>query len=304
MKKVLVTGASGFIGNRLVKQLDEMEVSIRLLSRKNQSDYETIICDFEHDSVPYSALESIDTVFHLAGFAHDLRPGGEIEDLYRKINVNSTIQLARLSLKATVKRFIYVSSVKAGGRPFMNKCNNENDQNEPDSIYGKSKREAEINLIKIFKGSNIHLSIIRPSLVYGPDLKGNLKSMLSGIEKGWFPPLPETGNKRSMIHVDDLIRAILLVAIDKKTNGEIYIATDGKSYSSREIYNAMCKSLGKKIPKWSIPKLLFDLLRYTNKKINYKIKKLLDDECYSSDKLYALGFKANKSLKDINETDF
>ena len=128
--------------------------------------------------------------------------------------------------------------------------------------------------------------------------------MLSGVERGWFPPLPETGNRRSMIHVDDLVRAILLVAEDKRANGEIFIATDGTPYSSREIYDAMCKISGKPVPKWSVPKTLFDLASLVSPRIKYKINKLLGDECYSSAKLEALGFKAKKSLKDMNETDF
>ena len=150
----------------------------------------------------------------------------------------------------------------------------------------------------------MHVSIIRPSLVYGPNVRGNLKLMLSGIEKGWFPPLPETGNKRSMIHVDDLVRAILLVVDDDRANGEIFIATDGAPYSSREIYNAMCGVVGKLIPKWSVPKVLFDLASLASPRIKYKLNKLLGDECYSSAKLEALGFKAKRSLKDMNETDF
>jgi nucleoside-diphosphate-sugar epimerase len=150
----------------------------------------------------------------------------------------------------------------------------------------------------------MHVSIIRPSLVYGPNVKGNLQLMLSGIEKGWFPPLPETGNRRSMIHVDDLVRAILLVAEDKRANGEIFIATDGTPYSSREIYDAMCKILGKPASKWSVPKALFDIASLASPRIKYKINKLLGDECYSSAKLEGLGFKAKKSLKDISETDF
>ena len=150
----------------------------------------------------------------------------------------------------------------------------------------------------------MHVSIIRPSLVYGPEVKGNLKLMLSGIEKGWFPPLPETGNRRSMIHVDDLVRAILLIAENKRANGEIFIATDGIPHSSREIYNAMCGVTSKSIPKWSVPKTLFDLASLVSPRIKYKINKLLGDECYSSTKLEALGFKAKKSLKDMNETDF
>jgi UDP-glucose 4-epimerase len=304
LKKVLVTGASGFIGNRLIKQLAEMEVSIRLISRQNQLNYETIICDLQSELVPQSALETIDTVFHLAGFAHDMRGGNEIDEIYRKINVDATVHLANLSKKAGVKSFIFVSSIKAGGRSNSQECNNENNQSEPEGIYGKTKREAEIALLNIAHDSDMHLSIIRSSLVYGPNLKGNLKVMKSGIEKGWFPPLPETGNKKSMIHVDDLIRAIMLVVKDSKTSGEIYIATDGKCYSSREIYNTICSLIGKPIPRWGVPKILFDLGRYTNKKIKYKINKLLDNDCYSSAKLQAIGFKAKKSLKDMNETDF
>jgi len=150
----------------------------------------------------------------------------------------------------------------------------------------------------------MYVSIIRPSLVYGPDVKGNLQLMLSGIEKGWFPPLPETGNRRSMIHVDDLVRAILLIAEDKRANGEIFIATDGTPHSSRDIYNAMCVVLDKSIPKWSVPKFLFDAVSLLNPRIKYKLNKLLGDECYSSAKLEALGFKAKKTLKDMNETSF
>jgi nucleoside-diphosphate-sugar epimerase len=212
--------------------------------------------------------------------------------------------LAELAVRAGVKRFVFVSSIKAGGISTPKKCINENDQIDPEGIYGKTKREAELRLLEIGKESGMHVSIIRPSLVYGPDVKGNLKLMLLGVEKGWFPPLPETGNKRSMIHVDDLVRAILLVADDDRANGEIFIATDGIPHSSRDIYNAMCSALDKSIPKWSVPKILFDMASLVNPRIKYKLNKLLGDECYSSAKLEALGFKAKKTLKDINETSF
>ena len=148
------------------------------------------------------------------------------------------------------------------------------------------------------------VSIIRPSLVYGPDLKGNLKLMLTGVEKNWFPPLPEIENQRSMIHVDDLVRAILLLVDNSCADQEIFIATDGVTYSSRDIYNIMRTSLGKSIPNWSVPKILFDIAQLASPRIKFKINKLLGDEYYSSDKLEALGFKARKTLKDMNETDF
>ena len=107
-----------------------------------------------------------------------------------------------------------------------------------------------------------------------------------------------------MIHVDDLVRAILLVVKDKRANGEIFIATDGIPHSSREIYNAMCNVLGKSIPKWSVPKFLFDMISLINPRIKYKVDKLLGNECYSSEKLEKLGFQAQRVLKEMNETNF
>jgi UDP-glucose 4-epimerase len=301
MRKVFITGAFGFIGGRLLNAIDS---PIRILSRTERSNYDMLVCDLEKNNIPNDALEEVDTVFHLAGFAHDMRDASKMVDLYYKVNVNATVQLAELAVKAGVKRFVFVSSVKAGGRPTFGVCASDSDQGIPEGVYGKTKREAELKLLKIGKESDMHVSIIRPSLVYGPNVKGNLKLMLSGVGGGWFPPLPETGNRRSMIHVDDLVRAILLVAEDKRANGEIFIATDGKPYSSREIYNAMCSVAGKSIPKWSVPKTLFDIASLSSPRIEYKINKLLGDECYSSVKLEALGFKAKKYLKDMNETEF
>ena len=301
MKNILITGATGFVGQRLVKAID---VNIKILSRKKQPDFETIICDFEKGRIPNNAVNDIDTVFHLAGLTHDLRDARKIENLYRNVNVNATIELAKLAVKSGVKKFVFVSSVKAGGGGASDRCATEIDQGRPEGVYGETKREVELELLKIGKESGMHIAIIRPSLVFGPNAKGNLKLMLSGIKKGWFPPLPETGNRRSMIHVDDLVRAILLVADDVRANGEIFIATDGEPHSSREIYNAMCKVVGKSAPKWSIPKFLFDIASLASPRIKYKINKLLGDECYSSEKLEKLGFKAQKTLREMNETSF
>ena len=301
MKNILISGVTGFIGQRLVKAVD---YNIRVLSRIEQPDYETVVCDLQSEVIPDNTLDGVDTVFHLAGFTHDFRDAVKIQKLYQKINVSATIRLAKLAVKSNVKRFVFVSSVKAGGYSTFGMCTSEEGQGDPEGVYGKTKREAELKLLKIGKESGMHVSIIRPSLVYGPNVKGNLQLMLSGIKKGWFPPLPETGNKRSMIHVDDLVRAILLVSDDDRANGEIFIATDGDPHSSREIYNAMCSVLDKSIPKWSVPKFLFDMAALISPRIKYKLNKLLGDEYYSSVKLEALGFKAKKTLKDMNETDF
>ena len=296
-----VTGSTGFIGQRLVRAID---ANIRVLSREKQLDYETVVCDLKSELIPDNALVGVDTVFHLAGFAHDLRDATKIQNVYQKVNVDATIRLAKLAVKSNVTSFVFVSSVKAGGNPPLGKCANEREQNNTEDVYGKTKREAELKLLQIAKDSGMHVSIIRPSLVYGPNVKGNLQLILSGIKAGWFPPLPETGNRRSMIHVDDLVRAILLIAEDKQANGEIFIATDGTPHSSREIYSVICNIAGKSVPKWSVPKFLFNLIALTSPKIKYKVDKLLGDECYSSGKLEALGFKSQRTLKEMNETSF
>ena len=301
MDNILITGSTGFIGQRIT---NAVHGNIRVLSRSKQPEYETVVCNLESEIIPNYTLNGIDTVFHLAGFAHDMRDASKIVDLYYKVNVNATVQLANLAVKSGVKRFVFVSSVKAGGNPPLGTCANEKDQRNAEDVYGRTKREAELKLLEVGRVSGMHVSIIRPSLVYGPNAKGNLQLMLSGIEKGWFPPLPEMGNRRSMIHVDDLVRAILLATEDKRANGEIFIATDGTPHSSRYIYNAMCSALDKSIPKWSVPKILFDMASLVNPRIKYKLNKLLGDECYSSAKLEALGFKAKKTLKDMNETSF
>ncbi len=301
MSNIFITGATGFVGKRLVKAIGP---NIRVLSRVKQPGYETVVCDLKSEVIPDNALNGVDTVFHLAGFSHDLRDATKIQSLYQKINVDATIRLAKLAVKSNVKRFIFVSSVKAGEDSNFRVVTNEVKKRSPEGIYGKTKREAELKLLKIVKESGIHVSIIRPSLVYGPGVKGNLQLMLSGIKKGWFPPLPETSNKKSMIHVDDLVRALLMVADDDRANGEIFVITDGTPYSSREIYNAMCEVTGRLIPNWSVPKLLFNILSLISPRIKYKLNKLLGDDCYSSAKLEGLGFKAKKSLKDMNETSF
>ena len=302
--KALVTGATGFIGLKLIKALEDCGYSIRILSRNNNLDYDTVICDLQNEKIPQSALDSVDVIFHLAGHAHDLESDSIQEKIYYDVNLGGTVKLIKIAVQKKVRKFIYVSSVKAGRAPSLGVCASENDEGEPEGIYGKTKREAELNLLKIGEESGMHVSIIRPSLVYGPNVKGNLQLMLSGIKKGWFLPLPETNNKISMIHVDDLVRAILFVADDDGANGEIFIATDCTPQSSREIYNSMCSELGKPIPKWSVPKIFFDMASLINPRIRYKLNKLLGDKCYSSSKLESLGFKAKKSLKHMNETDY
>jgi UDP-glucose 4-epimerase len=302
-KTYLVTGGSGFIGLRLCNAIQSSGGNLQLILRKKNKliKCKQFIMNLDSEEIDNNAFLNVDTVFHLAGYAHDTNKT-QSEEKYRRVNIDFTLQVARLAIKNKVKKFIFISSVKAGGEIISDRCQNENDQNESNSLYGKTKRFAELELLNLCRDNNIHISIIRPSLVYGPGVKGNLKIMLKAIKKGWFPPLPEIGNKRSMIHVDDLVKAILFLSNKDLTNGEIYIATDGKQYSSREIYKTICNVLDKPIPKWTIPKFVFKIAALISPQMKYKVDKLIGNECYNSGKLQELGFKPGRELKEINET--
>tara|TARA_B100000795_G_scaffold151731_1_gene113651 strand:- start:506 stop:1414 length:909 start_codon:yes stop_codon:yes gene_type:complete len=300
----LITGASGFIGIRLINALKSEGIDLTLLSRNKIYGFETVICDLERGPIPVNIMSQVDTIIHLAGYAHDVRNSALTSDRYKSINVDTSVHLANLASIAGVKKFIFISSVKAGGAPSPEKCMTELDQGVPKDLYGKSKREAELELLKISNKSEMKILILRPALVYGPNVKGNLSMMLSSIKKGWFPPLPNKNNRRSMIHVDDLVRAIILLSKSSCSSGNIFNATDGNPYSTREIYEVMCKILGKSTPKWSVPFLLFKIVSLVTFGKLFDIEKLFGDEYYSSDKLSSLGFKAQRSLGEMNETNF
>jgi len=288
--RVFVTGATGFIGTRLVNLLAREFGSERMivLSRNQHPVYKTVISDLQSDSIPENALDGVEIVYHI----------------YQEVNVNATVRLAQMAVLSGVQRFVFVSTVKSGGSAVSGRCATEEDQSEPKSIYGCTKRLAELKVLDIGRQSGMHVSIVRPSLVYGPEVKGNLALMQAGAKKGWFPPLPETHNLRSMIHVDDLVRALVFVAENEQANGQIYIATDGVPHSSRAIYEAVCCSVDRSPRGWSVPKWVFDLAGAMSAQVRLKLDKLLGDECYSSAKLEALGFKAEKGLMDLARSDY
>jgi nucleoside-diphosphate-sugar epimerase len=121
----------------------------------------------------------------------------------------------------------------------------------PDSPYGRSKLAAERAVLG--SGSVAHPVVLRPALVYGPNPKGYLELMIRAVRGGWFPPLPEVGNGRSMVHRDDLVEAAVLCAIDPRAIGRAYVVTDGTPYSTRQIYELILDALGRKPPGWTVP---------------------------------------------------
>jgi len=298
--KAIVTGSSGFIGSRLCYYLEKEGNTVLKVSRSSKlGSPNDLICDLETSTLDIETMLGVNTVFHLAGYAHDLSDPKKSENKYINLNLNATKNLAMQASEADVKRFIFISSVKAGASDTLLHRLAE----EPESIYGKTKRKAEIELIQLSKKTEMKIFIIRPSLVYGPGSKGNLLSMKRAIKQGWFPPLPIIKNARSMIHVDDLVRAMMLVHA-KGIDGEIYNVTDGKDYSSTEIYETLCKITKKKLPKLRTPLFIFKILSCIPGGVNQRVIKLLGNERYSSSKINSLGFYAKLRLGNLNETLF
>jgi len=246
--KVCVTGASGFIGKKLCRHLQEKNAIVKSLVRQSQPGPwdEQFVCDVKELNLNATHLKQFlkgtDTLFHLAGIAHTQSVSKEH---YWETNVLATQNLLSLAISEGVQRFIYFSSVKA---------------EESNDEYGRSKKAAEEIVLKLGKEHGIHVCILRPALVYGPGVKGNLLNMMRGIDKGWFPPPPEIHNRRSMVSIDDVILAAILVSEHPNANGKIYTITDRKIYSTHSIYNAMRKALGLPKISWSIPYSAFRIL--------------------------------------------
>ncbi len=266
---------------------------------------EVVACDLERDEVPVTACREIDTVFHLAGKVHALAERGE-EAAYQRVNVLGTHKLLHAVQVAGVKRFIFFSSVKAMGEGGKS-CLDEQAEIPPETLYGKSKYEAEKLVFSAAHEAGFEATILRLSMVYGPGCKGNLPRMLRAVSSGRFPPLPDTGNRRSMVHVQDVVQAALLVAEKRAAAGNVYLVTDGHSYSTAEIYRLVCQALGRKAPAWHIPEGLLWAIAHmgdlggmlSGRRMpldSDALQKLMGSAWYSCEKLTALGYRAAYDL--------
>lgn len=308
MKKIcMVTGASGFIGERLTWHLSQNNFKVRVLNRRETGDkIESYRIDLAGDNVPSSLCTDIDTIFHLAGKAHALAEADQDEAEYFQINTEGTRKLLEAAKRAGVQRFVFFSSVKAVGdsesRPM-----DETVQSLADTPYGQSKYEAE--QLVLHGGYVPHPVVIRPCMVYGNTEKGNLPRMIDAIRKGVFPPLPEVHNKRSMVHVEDVVQAALLAAEKPEATGQVYIVTDGHAYSTRQIYDWIREALAKSPSLKAMPLAWLRTMAKVGDGIGMlrgrrfifdsdALEKLIGSAWYSSAKIEReLGFKPVHDLK-------
>jgi len=250
LKLVLVTGATGFIGQHLCRELLQKNSDLHVLGR-NAPQLDAKFHRWEiQESLDTKYLHGIDTIFHLAGKAHALSETGQDEDEYFAINTEGTRRLLEAAKEAGVRRFVFFSSVKAMGEG-DEACPDESADCQPETPYGKSKLKAERFVME--GGYVPEPVVLRLSMVYGPTHKGNLPRMIEAVARGRFPPLPKVHNKRSMVHVDDVVQAAILAAEQVEAAGQTCIVTDGQAYSTRQMYEWICEALGKKIPGWSVP---------------------------------------------------
>ena len=203
---------------------------------------------------------------------------------------------------------MFLSSVKAAGDP-GEKCADERFAEPAESAYGRSKRAAEAGLRVISAQTQLQTVCLRLAMVYGTGGRGNLERMMRAVEAGWFPPLPETNNRRSLVHIDDVLDALVLVAEHDAAVGGVYIVAHPVAVSGRELYAAMCEVLGKSVPRFAIPAWLLRLVgiagdlagKLFKRRIpidSQTVSRLLDSAWYSSDLLAReLGWHARVDLR-------
>jgi nucleoside-diphosphate-sugar epimerase len=245
-----VTGASGFIGTALCRRLQTLGRVRALLRRPDAGPWdESVVADLAADELPRDALAGADVVFHLAGKAHAAGAEASDDSDHRALTVEGTRRLLEACRRAGVARLVFVSSVKAmgegGDAPL-----DEASEPAPRSEYGKSRLDAEELVLR--GGYVAHTVVLRLPPVYGPGHKGNLARMIDAVDRGRFPPLPRVRNRRSMIHVDDVVSAALLAIERPAAAGRAFIISDGREYSTREIYEWICASLGVEVPRWTV----------------------------------------------------
>lgn len=313
---VLIAGATGFIGRKLVDELRAQKTSICVLGR----DFSKISSLWPRGDVPgrsgdiaraetlKDVCAGVHTVFHLASYAEEV-PHDESEDPHWRVTVEGTRHFLEAAARSGVKRFIYVSSVKAMGEGGES-CLDESSLAAPVSPYGRAKLEAERLVLEAGKQHGMRVCNLRLPLVYGRDNRGNIWRMIAAIDRGRFPPLPETGNRRSMVHVDDVIQALQLAAENPAASGQTYIVTDGQVYSSHQIYVAIYKELGRPAPRWTIPIGPLRAMASMGDMIgkirgrgfifdSQVLEKLTGSACYSSEKIRTeLGYQPTRFLED------
>ena len=227
---VLVTGASGFIGQALVRALSDRGCTVRALCRTPMAGVAWQAGDLADPASLRGSCVGVEAVCHLAGSAHVRAPRA----VHERVTVAGTRALLAEARGAGVRRFVFVSSIKAA-------CS--------DDDYACSRRAAE-DLVMGEKG--LVGQVIRPALVYGPGMKGNLSRLLAWADRPVPLPLPRGLAVRSMVHRDDVV-AVLLALLARAEPGPRWIVSDGRAYTLWDIYAEMRRACGRRVVPLHVP---------------------------------------------------
>ena len=245
--KVLVTGASGFVGRAVVSRLRSAGVSVRTSSRSNDRDHhgEHVIADLERPAMLDSLTAGCDAVIHLAARTHQTRPGADEARRYRSANVEATARLTDASLRTGVRRFVYVSSIKVNGESTEGRAPfTADDAPNPQDWYGASKREAEDLLRSATQSSPMDHVIVRPPLVYGPGVLANFAALVRVVERRLPLPLASIENARSLVSVQNLADLLVTATVSEAASSRTFLASDDHDLSTPQLVRSIGTAFG------------------------------------------------------------
>lgn len=254
---ILITGASGFVGQKLCSRLADQNQAVRGVARR-ASEQVLGLGDMDATTDWSQVLPGCVQVVHLAARVHVMQDASASPlQEYRRVNVQGGLALARQAAAAGVKRFVFISSVKvngefsAPGRPFR-----ADDVPAPQDPYGVSKMEAEAGLRALAGQTGMEVVIIRPPLVYGPGVKANFASMVRWLQRGVPLPLGAIHNRRSLVALDNLVDFITVCLHHPAAANQTFMVSDGEDVSTSDLLRRVGKALGKPARLLPIPPYL------------------------------------------------
>lgn len=258
MKRVLVTGADGFVGRVLCEVLDRSGFRVRAAVRTDRFLPEcvaekVIVGDIGSTTDWGAALVGVDWVIHLAARAHVLNDRAAHADAYFETNERGTAVLANFSARVGVRRFVYLSSIKVNGEETVGHPYTSIDEPHPQDAYGRSKWLGEKALQKIAGECGMEAVIVRPPLVYGPRVRANFLRLLRWVDKGWPLPLGAVDNRRSLINVWNLSALLSFVLESPVAPGHTWLAADGEDWSTPDLIRHIGSAMGKSVRLISAP---------------------------------------------------